>query len=166
MAKYEFTSEFMAAKTAEELKAAYRKACKRWHPDNGGNAEVFKQVQEMYARRWERVKDVHVNKDGETYTKETTETAAEFMSIINELVKMPGVDIELCGSWIWCTGNTKPHRAKFRELKFGWSSNKCAWYFHREPYRKRGRRRLSLDEIRGLYGSERIQRDAPDALPA
>ena len=34
-------SYFEAAKTAEDLKAAYHTWCKALHPDNGGNAAEF-----------------------------------------------------------------------------------------------------------------------------
>lgn len=33
----------------DEIKAAYRRACMRTHPDRGGSAEDFKAVQDAYA---------------------------------------------------------------------------------------------------------------------
>ena len=78
---------------------------------------------------------VTIEKDGETYEKETTETAREFMDLINKLLKM-GIDVELCGSWIWCSGNTKAVKEDLKSLGFKWSHNKAAWYYHRDPYRK------------------------------
>ncbi len=40
-----------------------------------------------------------------------------------------------------------------KKLAFKWSSNKQAWYFHRDGYRKRSKKKLTLDEIREYYGS-------------
>ena len=60
---------------------------KKLHPDLGGNAEEFKVMQAEYEKLWERLKNVHQNAQGETYTKETTETPQEFINIINTLVR-------------------------------------------------------------------------------
>ena len=69
---------------------------------------------------------------------------------------MDGIIIEVCGSWVWVTGNTREHKEELKALSFRWSSNKSAWYFHRDGYRKRSNKHMSLDDIRGFYGSERI----------
>lgn len=34
-----------------------------------------------------------------------------------------------------------------------------AWYFHRDGYKKRSKKSLTLDEIRGYYGSEKIEKE-------
>ena len=103
-------SYFTNCKTAEELKKAYRTWAKKLHPDLGGNAEEFKQMQNEYEKMWERLKNVHQNAQGETYTKETDETPQEFIHIINVLITLVGVEVEICGKWIWVSGNTKAHK--------------------------------------------------------
>ncbi len=145
---------FTDCKTAEELKKAYRTWAKKLHPDLGGNAEEFKVMQAEYEKLWERLKNVHQNAQGETYTKETDETPQEFINIINTLVRLNGVHVEICGNWIWCSGNTQPYKDTLKSLKFKWAHKKKAWYYHTEPYRKRSRRELSLDEIREMFGSQ------------
>lgn len=146
-------SYFKDCKTAEELKKAYRTWAKKLHPDLGGNAEEFKVMQAEYERLWGRLKNVHQNAQGETYTKETDETPQEFINIINTLVRLNGVHVELCGSWIWASGKTQPYKDTLKGLKFRWAHKKKAWYYHTEPYRKRSRRELTLDEIREMFGS-------------
>ena len=145
---------FHNCKTAEELKKAYRTWAKKLHPDLGGNAEEFKVMQNEYEKLWERLKNIHTNSQGETYTKETTETPQEFINIINTLVRLNGVQVELCGSWIWASGNTQPYKDTLKSLKFRWAHKKRAWYYHSEPYRKRSHRELTLDEIREMFGSQ------------
>ena len=145
---------FTDCKTAEELKKAYRAWAKKLHPDLGGNAEEFKVMQAEYEKLWERLKNVHQNVQGETYTKETDETPQEFINIINTLVRLNGVHVELCGSWIWASGNTQPYKDTLKSLKFRWAHKKKAWYYHSEPYRKRSHRELTLDEIRDMFGSQ------------
>ena len=147
-------SYFTNCKTAEELKKAYRTWAKKLHPDLGGNAEEFKQMQNEYEKLWERLKNVHQNAQGETYTKETDETPQEFIHIINVLITLVGVEVEICGKWIWVSGNTKPHKETLKQLKFKWAHKKQAWYYHAEPYKKKSRRELTLDEIRDMFGSQ------------
>lgn len=103
------TKWFSAPRTAEELKKQYKKLALEHHPDRGGSTADMQEINAEYERLFARLKDVHQNKDGEFYTArtETTETASEFMDIIEKLIHMDGVQIEICGSWIWLTGNTK-----------------------------------------------------------
>ena len=77
-----------------------------------------------YETLFERVKNIHVNKDGETYEKETNETPQEFQWLINELLKLDDIDIEIIGCFVWVSGNTKPHKERLKELKFKWHSKK------------------------------------------
>ena len=146
---------FENCKTAEELKKAYRTWAKKLHPDLGGDTEEFKVMQNEFEKAWERLKNVHVNSEGKQYTKETTETAEEFIHIIEVLTRLNGVEVEICGNWIWVSGNTKEHRGILKQLNFKWAHKKQAWYYHSEPYRKRSRRELTLEEIREMFGSER-----------
>lgn len=146
---------FENCRTAEELKKTYRQIVKKLHPDMGGDEEAFKAMQKEYCDLWEKLKDVHTDKDGREYRRETAETADEFMEIIEKLIKLDGVKVEICGSWIWCTGDTKPYKDIFKKLRFRWSAKKMAWYFHNEPYRKHHGRELSLTEIRNMYGSQK-----------
>ena len=148
---------FTNCKTAEELKKEYRKLAKQLHPDLGGDTEEFKIMQNEYEIMWERLKNIHTNSNGETYTKETTETPQEFINIINVLIKLKDIEVEICGSWLWITGNTKAHKDILKQLKFRWANKKQAWYYHTEPYRKKSKRELSLDEIRELFGSQQYK---------
>lgn len=86
---------------------------------------------------------------------QTTETAAEFRDIIEALLKFGEIVVELCGSWVWVSGNTKPHREQLKALGLRWSQNKKQWYWHHEePGRKWRRGNTSMEEIRRKYGSQ------------
>jgi len=146
---------FTECRTAEELKKIYKEWAKKLHPDNGGDEDAFKEMQAEFSVIWQKLKDVHMNAEGETYTKETTETAGEFMDIIEILIHLDGVQTEICGKWIWCSGNTRAHKDVLKKLDFRWSKNKEAWYYHTEPYYRCHNRDYSLDDIRNLYGSHR-----------
>ena len=56
------------------------------------------------------------------------------------------------------TGDTKEHKNILKELKFRYAHKKQAWYYHTEPYKKKGKRELTLDEIRDMFGSQSYQK--------
>lgn len=143
--------------TAEELKKQYRKLAFKYHSDCGGNDEDMKAVNAEYTALFEKLKDIHTNAEGETYRKETSETPEHFINIINELIRFEGVTIEIIGSFIWVSQNTKPYKEKLKEMNFKWSANKSSWYLPPEGYKKRNRKNYSLDDIRGMYGSQEVE---------
>jgi len=133
----------------------YRKLAFQHHPDRGGSNEAMKAVNNEYDELFPRLKDKHRSKDGETYTAKqaTTETADQFKDIIDELMRMDGITIEIIGTFIWLSGNTKPYKEKLKAMRFRWSQNKTAWYLAPEDYKKRSRKDYDLDEIREMYGT-------------
>ncbi len=147
--------------TLEELKRQYKKLALKHHPDVGGKDADMKEINAEYDSLFVRLKNVHQTAEGKTYTakEETTETPEEFREIIEKLIRLDGVKIELCGSWLWITGNTINHRETLKALKFRWSKSKFAWYYHRDEYSKTSKRNFTLDEIRSLYGSETIREE-------
>lgn len=152
------TRYFEECKTCEDVKQIYKKLARDLHPDCNPGRDTTAEFQEMsrqYEEAYNRLKDIHQNASGETYQKETKQTATEYADLINQLLHIPGLMIELCGSWLWITGNTRAAKDDLKSLGFRFSSKKQAWYFHSEPYRKHGKSEKSMDDIRNMYGSER-----------
>ncbi|MCL2592404.1 MAG: DnaJ domain-containing protein [Defluviitaleaceae bacterium] len=143
--------------TAEALKKAYRKLAQKYHPDTGGDTEKMKVVNVEYAELFEKLKNIHTNADGEQYTKDTNETPEEFINIINQLIRFDGVLIEIIGSFIWVSGETKPYKEQLKALKFKWSSNKLSWYLAPNSYKKRNHKNYSMDDIRNMYDSQEVE---------
>ena len=152
--------------TQEELKKAYRKLAHTNHPDNGGNTETMKQINAEYQKLFAKVGHIHTNAKGETYEKATAETPEHFINIINELIRFEGVLIEIIGSFVWCSGETKPYRDNFKEMGFKWSPNKSSWYLAPEGYKRRNRQNYSLNDIRNMYGSQEVENQPYQKLAA
>ena len=156
-------------KTLEELKKTFHRLCLKLHPDIGGSDEEMKILNAEYEQLFERVKNIHVNKDGETYEKETQETPQEFQSLIAELLKLDGIEIEIIGCFVWVSGNTKPHKEQLKALGFRWHSKKKCWYKSPDNYHRWGGGEYSMDDIRMMYTTIKVKRnhqgnDNPPAL--
>lgn len=157
---------FTDCKTAEQLKKAYRALAMKLHPDMGGDTAEFQAMQNEFEQMWERLKNIHANKDGETYEKTTSEVASEFMNIIEKLMHMDGVQAEICGSWLWVSGNTLPYKEHLKTLGGRWSNNKKCWYIHNEPYNRHSKKQYTLEEIREMYGSQTVKSESAKANTA
>ena len=154
MARY-----FINCSTLEEVKATFHKLAKELHPDNGGNAEEFKKMMAEYTEAFNRLKNVHKNHEGQTYEKETDETPEQFADLIRTLTKMNGCIVELIGSWIWVTGNTKEYKDQLKELHFRFSAKKAAWYFHEGEYHKRNGKVYNMDDLRDMWTHKQYEND-------
>ena len=71
---------------------------------------------------------------------------------------MEGVKIEIIGSFLWISGNTKPYKEQLKELGMKWSRNKEAWYLSPEGYKRYSKKVYNMDEIRNMYGNH-VMRD-------
>lgn len=144
---------FTNVTTLDELKKQYRRLAMKYHPDCGGSDEIMKQINAEHDELFAALKAQH-NKTADEY-HQTTETAEEFREIIIALLKLDGLDIELCGSWLWIGGNTREHKDELKSLGCRWSNNKKLWYWrHEEQGRKWHKGNRTMSEIRTKYGSQ------------
>ena len=75
---------------------------------------------------------------------------------LRELHKFPDLKVELCGSWVWVTGDTLKHKEMLKQRGLFWASSKQAWYFKGSPSRNRGKK-FTMDEIRNFHGSQYVE---------
>ena len=147
---------FTNCRTLEDLKAEYRRLVKMHHPDCGGDTATMQAINDEHDRLFEILKRQHNAKADEYH--QTTETAEEFRNLINELMKLDGIICELCGNWLWISGNTKSHKETLKSLGCRWSQNKQMWYWrHQEEGRKHYKGHKTMGEIRTKYGSQVFQ---------
>lgn len=157
---------FTNCKTLDELKKEYRRLAMIHHPDHGGNPEIMKAINSEYKRMFEALKTKH-NSTAEDYRK-TTEAPEEFINIINTLIKFPGITVELCGSWLWISGDTLPIKDQLKAAGCRWSSSKKMWYWHHpEEGTRRSHGKATMTDIRNKYGSQTFKgRNAVEAITA
>lgn len=161
---------FTDSKTLEDVKKEYHKLSRLHHPDfcNSPNAtSIMQEINNEYEKAFAQFKNIHENAKGETYTTatESSETAKEYADIINQIIHFEGCRVEIIGSWIWLSGNTKAYKEQIKAIGgFRWSNNKLSWYYHKEPFHKKGDKKLSLDDIRSMFGSETVQTKQRQAI--
>lgn len=154
---------FSNCTTLDALKHEYRRLCKIYHPDLGGDTATMAAINQEYDEAFRRLQS------GRTTTAETheAEEAPEtFRAVISRLVILAGINIEICGSWVWVTGNTYPNREALKAAGLRYSKGKAAWYWKPEGSHSKARRNYSMDEIRQLHGSERIKTRSAAVLTA
>lgn len=85
--------------------------------------------------------------------------AAAVMAVIH----LPGLVVELCGSWLWVRGETYQHRDALKSAGFRWSRDKQAWYRRPDdaPAFRRGKPQ-DMQNIRSKYGSQILAANGPD----
>lgn len=100
--------------------------------------------------------------------EDSTNFGEELNNAINAIINLDGISIEVCGAWVWVTGETKKHAQALgkKGAGFYYASKKQAWYFRPADFKSRGRGKHSLDEIRAKYGSESVERKSKNKLKA
>lgn len=139
--------------TLDEVKAMYKKLAKEYHPDLGGDTVTMQQINAEYAFACAKILK------GENLSAEDTDEqlrmSEEYRQAIEQIINLPGIEIELVGMWIWVTGDTKPVKQVLKDAGFFFASKKVAWYYRAEEYKTKGGKK-TLDEIREKYGSEKV----------
>ena len=146
--------------TKEIIKKAYRLAAKKYHPDrNPAGLKMMQLVNDAY--------EILKKYEGSTIESSNVENTEQGYSdklhdILSQLfaLNMENVDIEVMGIWVWVTGDTKPYKDSLGRngLKMFYAKKKQAWYYRPAEYKSKGRGKYSLDDIRGMHGSQKVSR--------
>ena len=144
---------FEECKTIDEAKKKFRDLCKKYHPDLGGSEKEMKSINAAYEA---------LLRDGlknENNFEERMELEKELAEMVEKLIVLQGLIVEICGRWIWITGNTYPQRNALKHLGCFFANKKKAWYWRSkgDECRTSKKRRLSLEEIRSKYGSTTLK---------
>jgi len=149
---------FTSNMTADAVKARYRDLAKTYHPDlNPATKDECTRIMADINSEYEiAVKLAYRAESGDKYSVSVENAIVDLAPIISEIVVLEGIEIEVCGSWIWVGGDTKPVRHVLMDLGFKFSGPKVKWYYASGIKGKR-RGHYNMDQIRAKYGSEKVQ---------
>lgn len=157
--------------TIEEAKRQYHKLCLRWHPDRpNGDLKAMQAINAEWDYLYKHNFNIHETAEGGTYTDWNQDTpddvTSEFADLIAKLVNLDGLEIEICGSWLWVGGNTKEHKSALKEMGMRWAPKKHRWYKAPKNWKRKSRRELTMSEIRDRFGSQSVHGKQRIALTA
>ena len=149
---------FTNCETLEELRKEYKRLVKENHPDNGGSEEAIKVINVEYEISF------HILEKTDTASSNKFNMREDEMlrAIINAIVNL-NIEIEICGSWIWVSGNTYSCKDELKSNGFHWASKKKMWYWHDPQEQTRSNGKTSMNDIREKYGSQ-VVRTATESI--
>lgn len=156
---------FKNPRSLEELRKQYKELLKRFHPDNpGGSTAACQEINSEYSRLFEHLKNRRESGNGAEKANFDINLDRALREMLLKVVNLDGLQIEICGSWIWLSGNTYPRKSTLKALGFSWASNKKMWCWHDVEYVKRTHKAVSMDFIREKYGSMEVETKAQARL--
>lgn len=147
---------FKNVNTIEELKKQFKKLAKQYHPDLGGSNEAMKEINAEYEMLKARLQNGQTNNTAQ-------EPTGSFREVIMNIIHLD-IEIEICGEWIWVSGNTYPYREVLKENGFKWSKPKKMWYWKPFESKRKPRTNTPMDQIRAKYGSFTVEKENRFAL--
>jgi len=148
--------------TKKELKKAYKAVSLKFHPDkNPAGSEMMQAINEA----WEAVKDL----DEATKSEDLNNGYADILNdALNAIIACEGLDIEVCGSWVWVGGNSKEHKEAIKAAGFKWAKKKSLWYYRPDALKasRKGGKTWNMDKIRETHGSQAVKTKMRKSLAA
>ena len=145
MTREEILREFREVTGINEAKKIYKTLAKKLHPDVGGSEEEFKILNSVYTDLIEH----------KIYFSNDIKIDIELEKIISLILHFENITIELVGSWVWVSGDTKEIKEKLKEIGFKWATKKKMWYFG--EMKSKNPTPKSMEEIKSKYGSETLK---------
>jgi hypothetical protein len=144
--------EFEDIRGINEAKKVYKRLAKQLHPDIGGSDEEFKILNSVY-------NDILKNK---IYFSNESKFDIELEKIISKILHYEFITIEVIGTWIWISGDTRTIKDSLKDLGFKWASKKKMWYYG--EMKKRNSKPKSMDEIKNKYGCTTVKAKSKERL--
>jgi len=134
-----FKTTFRNCKTIEDLKSLFKKLSKIYHPDLGGDTELFKQLLNAYEQAIKMF----------SYENFKAEYVDSYMMILQKIVNLD-IEIEIIGTWVYCF---RAFECKdfLKSIGFWFSSKHKAWVYSGGVKRNR-KSRYTLTDIERMHG--------------
>ena len=144
----------------DALKKAYRQAALKYHPDHNANGlELMKLINAAY----EFLKK-HIHKWHYQDCNNDTPIDEYLQELFDKIKHFVNIKAEVCGTWLWLSGETWRYKKELKEYGFKWAPKKRQWYWSPPGYRKRTKKVFSMDEIRSKYGSIELEPELRSAI--
>ena len=168
---------FKDVNTLEELRRQYRDLLKKYHPDNAnGSTQATQEINAEYDKLFKVLKNRHESKSADNTENNTKtdfnanmydwENDKALRETLQKIINFNGIEITICGQWLWVSGNTYSYKKELKEIGFKWASQKKMWFWHSENFRKKSRKTLSMEEIQNYYGSTKVKTNTKILLEA
>lgn len=150
------TDYFADCRTSDEIKKRYRQLAFEHHPDRGGDTATMQAINTQYTRAMaEASRGEQPGKTDAEYA-DLADIAEAIRHAIEQIIHLDGLEIELCGSWVWVSSNTYANKDALKAAGYKFAGKKKEWFFAGVPSSNRGGE-FTKDDIRTRYGSERVQ---------
>lgn len=147
---------FKDVATLDQMRTIYRKLALQHHPDRGGSTADMQEINNEYDILSKRL--INSNPSFSEGRKSWEHFVSEEICVkLMEVIFLEDVSIEIIGSWIWITGNTRAVKEELKDHGFKFSPNKLAWYWQYGDYRKKNGKQFTMEEIRAMWGSEEVE---------
>jgi hypothetical protein len=153
------SNEFDGCGNANDLLKRYKQLAMLHHPEKGGSVDVMKKIYQDYLLML-KSEELALSRLPEDQQKDLK----NFPRLIKELLILD-LDLEMCGSWLWISGNTFDHRDKLKELGLRYSPNKKMWYFRPSGETSNNSSPVDMEWIRSKYGSDAIPQEEEELKP-
>lgn len=146
---------FAGVKNLSELKARYKDLAKKHHPDIGGEVQEMAEINAEYDRLLETLPTEEKGKQ----TSGIGNVDDGYRDIINAIIDLPNIIVELCGSWLWVSGDTYAVKGQLKAAGLKWAHKKKMWYWRPEEYARPrwSKKTMDMESIRMKYGSTIIE---------
>jgi hypothetical protein len=143
--------------TLEQVKVTYKALVKTYHPDiNPATSLECTEIMKVINAQYEAaVKVAYRAESGENFSQATEDQHVSMVDVLNHIVNLPEIEIEICGTWIWVGGNTRPVKDTLMANGFKFSGAKKMWY--NAPVSGKRRGKFTMDQIRDKYGSVKVE---------
>lgn len=136
--------------TREEIAAAYKTLIRKYHPD-------INPAGEQMTKLLNAARDALADYDAEKAPQFETQAnyGEDLAAAINAIIGLQGLEIEICGAWVWVGGDTRTHKDALKAAGYKWASQKKKWNYRPAGWKSASRGRVSMEQIRAKYGSVR-----------
>lgn len=147
---------------ADDIKKAYRLKAKEFHPDrNPAGLEMMKIINAAFNILKEvDTLEVFENAEVNNYPEELSQA-------LNAIIGLHGLVVEVCGLWVWVSGDTKAHKDILKANHFKWAKNKGMWFYRpnkARSFKNRSNGEWGMDKIRETFGTNQPSKQSQRML--